>query len=629
VRAVSTNHAFLEAIIDINVVPIPTSLALSDGSTLLNVFFGDTVDILVLYNDTFHAVLIADANVTYTLGDLTGQLTLEANDTYSANIDVSSLASQSIYLRIVAVKDGYAVGIKSIIVTILPIPTQTSVDTTLNSAYFGDMVNFTFYYHDEQHDVPIIGANVFASWDGGPVTVTDLMTGYYFVEVNITLTTPGLYDLVVRFDLTNYTARTVTTKIEIYATPAAIIGPNEYNVPVNDEVDILYEVQNSLDSSTITDVIVIAFSLLLGETELILQPSGLYALTILGTLPQGTYTFAISFTTAKYAIAPVQLIVHVNPIQTELRYAGNLTIGTSPGTSFSIQLTYYDLDHGITIPNANISVEYNLDNITYFEDYTSDENGVYTLYFQANAGRTFRITITFAKEDHVTQFVTYTIRSDISAAQQFQQALTVGGGTALLIVVMLIVAYVRVWSIPKQIREMNRMIRALAKGRVPKPTSAPSRQGLSMEIVNEEIDPVKLRKDEDEIAEYPIVTTVPEVNELLEELALITGLGEVEINAFRADLARMRASERPGFLKEVIDQEKARRADVLAKPPVGEPAPEEVPLAQRPEELEDLRQRLLKKGMAADEIDVIIEEAKSLSKADLDALLSSLGIDME
>ncbi|MFW9842312.1 MAG: hypothetical protein ACFFES_15550, partial [Candidatus Thorarchaeota archaeon] len=135
--------------------------------------------------------------------------------------------------------------------------------------------------------------------------------------------------------------------------------------------------------------------------------------------------------------------------------------------------------------------------------------------------------------------------------------------------------------------------------------------------------------DSSEIWEYPIETTIPEVNELLEELAMITGLGEVEIEAFKADLARMRASERPGFLKEVIEQERARRADVLAKPPEGEPAPDKVPLAQRPEELEDLRQKLLKKGMASDEIDVIIEEAKSLSKADLDALLSSLGIDMD
>jgi hypothetical protein len=270
---------------------------------------------------------------------------------------------------------------------------------------------------------------------------------------------------------------------------------------------------------------------------------------------------------------------------------------------------------------------YQQSNITWID--TSEENGVYTLYFQANAERTFQIIITFQKDDYETEFVTYIIKSDITDIQIWQQSLMIGGSTALIFVAMLIVAYVRVWSVPKQIREMNRMIRALSKGRVPKAPSAPTRQGMSMEIINEEIDSLKLKKDEDEIVEYPIDTTVPEVNELLEELASITGLGETEIEAFRADLARMRASERTGFLKEVIDQEKARRADVLAKPPVDELTPEEIPLEQRPEELEDLRQKLLKKGMSADEIDVIIEEAKSLSKADLDALLSSIGIDID
>ncbi|MFW9794404.1 MAG: type II toxin-antitoxin system VapB family antitoxin, partial [Candidatus Thorarchaeota archaeon] len=629
IRAVAINHAFLETIIDINVIPIPTTLGLADGATILNVFFGDTLDILVVFNDTYHALLVEDANVTFTLGEITGQLIDHHNGTYSTNIDVSSLAAQSIYLRLRAVKEGYATGIKSIIVTILPIPTQTTVDTTLNSAFFGDSVSFMFYYHDVQHDAPIIGANVIASWDGGPAIVTDLFNGSYLVEVSITLTTPGLYDLVVRFDLTNYTASTMTAKIEIYATPAAILGPTEYDVPVNEEVNILYEVVNQLDNSTITDVIGIAYSPQLGETELVLLPSGLYSLNFNANIPYGTYSFDIDFSTAKYAMAPIHLEVTVRPIEAVIIYAGNLTIDTSPGESFSIILTYFDLDHSVGISGANISVDYQQTNITWFEDYTSEENGIYTLYFQANAGRTFQITIVFQKDDYETEFVTFIIRSDISQAQQIQQVLIVGGGAGLILVAFLIVAYVRVWSIPKQIREMNRMIRALAKGRIPKPPSAPGRQFIAMDIVNEEIDPMKLRKDEYEIAEYPIITTVPEVNELLEELAALTGLGEIEIEAFRADLARMRASERPGFLREVIEQERARRADVLAKPPVGEPAPEEVPLEQRPEELEDLRQRLLKKGMEVDEIDIIIEEAKSLSKADLEALLSSLGIDID
>jgi hypothetical protein len=628
IRAVSTNHIFLETDIDINVIPIPTDLYLSDGQTLLNVFFGDTVDILMVYNDTYNIALITGAHVTYTIGSLTGNLTDEGDGTYSATIDVSSLASQSIYLRIVATKAGYATGIKSIIVTILPIPTRISVNTALQSGYFGAQKNYTFYYHDQQHDVPITGANVVATWEGGTLDAWDWDNGSYTVTVDITLTTPGVYDLVVQFSLTNYTARTITSLVEIYATPAEILGPTYYEVPVGESTSILYEIVNELDNSTITDVNAIAFSNELGETELVLT-EGFYALIIPDNLLDGTFIeFDITFATAKYSISPLHVQVLIRDILTELRYL-NDTVFTSPGTTFQIDITYYDLDHLTGISDADVTVTYEQTNITYLEDFTSEVDGIYTLFFRAEAGRTFTVEIRFEKENYVAQVFILTIKSDISPQQQFQQALTIGGGTALIIIAMLIVAYVRVWSVPVQIRALNRMIRALRRGRVPKPYRAPSRLDSTMEIVNEEADALKLSKVADEITEYPIVTTVPEVNELLEELAAITGLGEAEIEAFRADLARMRASERPGFLKEVIDQEKARRADVLAKPPEAEPAPEQVPLEQRPEELDDLRQKLIKKGMAIDEIDVIIEEAKSLSKADLDALLSSLGIDLE
>ncbi|MBE0527528.1 MAG: hypothetical protein IH631_11345 [Candidatus Thorarchaeota archaeon] len=149
---------------------------------------------------------------------------------------------------------------------------------------------------------------------------------------------------------------------------------------------------------------------------------------------------------------------------------------------------------------------------------------------------------------------------------QIQQQITIAGGFGFLIVSLLIVGYVKIWSIPILIRALDRMIRTLRKHRIPSSPKVSTRQALAMAIVNEDLKSVKLVKPLEDIAPEPIITSVPEVNELLEELASITGLGEEEIEAFRADLSRMKASERPGFLKEVIDQERARRADVLAKP---------------------------------------------------------------
>jgi hypothetical protein len=630
IRAISINHAFLETSIDINIVPIYTELKLATEVSVITVFFGDTIHLLTIFNDTFYSTLISNANITYTLGSLTGTLNEETNHTYSAVIDVSSLPSQSIYLRLVATKFGYATAIKSIIVTILPIPTAASVDeaTLLVSGYYGSQLSFIFYYDDLQHSTGIGGANVIASWEGGTPSVIDYVNGTYRVNLVITVTTPGLYDLVVRFNHANYTGRSVIAKIEVYATPATIYGPSAYSSPVNDTVTIPYTVRNSLDNSTILDVIGIATSPQLGDIDLSLLPNGNYTLNLPGDLPIGFYAFDIYFSTVKYTIAPTHVDIEIRRIHTALLY-GNLTIPTTPGSAFSFTMTYYDLDHNLPISGVVMSVVCDETFVHFYNEKTRDDDGTYTFFFLSNTGGTSYIDIQFTMEGFDAQAVRLRVQSDISAEQSFQQLLTVGGGFGILMVALLLVGYVKIWSVPKQIRAMNRMIRALGKGRIPKPPRAPTRQLMAMVIVNEDLASMNMKKPIEDIAPEPIVTTVPEVNELLEELASITGLGEAEIEAFRADLSRMKASERPGFLKEVIDQEKARRADVLAKPTTVIPKKEDVLLKDLPSELEDLRKKLIKKGMSTDEIDIIVEEAKSLSKADLDALLDSLGINIE
>ncbi|MGY5856098.1 MAG: hypothetical protein RTS72_05810, partial [Candidatus Thorarchaeota archaeon] len=150
IRAVTNNIQFIETNIDINIVPIPTTIAASDGSIIRYVFFGETLSLMSVFNDTYHAVLIPGATVSYTLGDLSGDFTDHSNGSYSVLIDVSSLASQSIYLRIVASKAGYHTAIKSIVITILPIPTQAAATPLLQSGYFADTVTYYFNFTDTQ-----------------------------------------------------------------------------------------------------------------------------------------------------------------------------------------------------------------------------------------------------------------------------------------------------------------------------------------------------------------------------------------------------------------------------------------------------------------------------------------------
>jgi hypothetical protein len=167
ITAASMNHIFLDAIIDINIVPIPTNIGLVSGAAALFVVRGAMLSILVEYNDTYYGGYVSGANVTYVIGSLTGTLFEEINGTYSALIDTSGLPAQTIFLRIIGSRQGMATATRTLVVTIQPVPTEVTVDTLLREGYHGEVVDFTFYYNDTHNLQPIAGAFVDVSWEGG------------------------------------------------------------------------------------------------------------------------------------------------------------------------------------------------------------------------------------------------------------------------------------------------------------------------------------------------------------------------------------------------------------------------------------------------------------------------------
>ncbi|MHA2310536.1 MAG: hypothetical protein ACXADF_03515 [Candidatus Thorarchaeota archaeon] len=625
--AVSLNHVFLEAIVDINVVPIPTNIRLASGASALFVVRGAMLSILVEYNDTYYGGYVSGANVTYTLGSLTGTLVEEANGTYSTVIDTSGLPAQTIFLRIAGSSVGMATATRTLVVTIQPVPTAVTVDTFLRQGYHEEVVEFTFYYNDTHNLQPIMGAFVDVAWEGGSADVTDLGTGYYLVQVTLSPTSPRLYDITASFSLQNYSLASLTVRVVIIATPAHIEGPSVYDVPVNRNATVVFNVINDLNNETIEGLLGRAY----WESGLIedLTPlaNGSYQLNVSDYLIMGVYRIEIGFDTAIYSLSSQFLDLSIRPILTIIELVGrnSTTILTQPGAELVISILLQDGDFGGGISDALVDVNFHEDDITHAVDRMTIIDGVYTLHFVVRASRSFTVTITFTKEFHETQIIILNIRSDFSSEQILAQNLALGGGFIFIFLAISIVAYAKHFAIPWIIRALNKMITALAKGKVPSPVSVRSREEMVLEIINEEIEPVGLGKELEDVKGPSIEAIVPEIEDLLERLADITGLGEVELEAFRQDLARMRASERPGFIREVIEQEEARRAEALAE---AEPIPAEakVILEDMPEELEELRMNLKRKGMSEDEIAIIIEQAKSLSKADLEALLDSLGI---
>ncbi|MCK4279622.1 MAG: hypothetical protein KAW94_03495, partial [Candidatus Thorarchaeota archaeon] len=260
-------------------------------------------------------------------------------------------------------------------------------------------------------------------------------------------------------------------------------------------------------------------------------------------------------------------------------------------------------------------------------------------------------------------------------------------GTPLLfIIAVLLVAYVKVWSVPKRLRQINGQVRALRKGKIPKPVDDVKERSESIaELFNDTFSDLAITRVPAQMPAESVLVDIPEMGELLIQLAILTNLDQTELDEFKADISKMKISEQAAFVKEVIHQEAIRAArregkeideilttvkdqarrdlsdsvdeavvedDVAPEPeilteeerkPEVEPKPRKrVPSDVRKEfevssdvdklstfELEDLRMNLVRKGIQAHEIETIMEQVRDLPRDLVDELLKSIGVSEE
>jgi hypothetical protein len=252
-----------------------------------------------------------------------------------------------------------------------------------------------------------------------------------------------------------------------------------------------------------------------------------------------------------------------------------------------------------------------------------------------------------------------------------------------LIIAILGIAYLRVLSVPKKLRQLNSQIKTIRKGKVPKPVAdTKSRQDLITELFNDTFEDLGITRTADQLPAESIPVEVPELSELLIQLSILTQLNKQELDEFKADIAKMKMSEQAAFVKEVIKQEVIRAArsedrsveeiiDELQKEAsvrlageevrevpegvdVDEPEEPEEPVFLIPEEeepdqiitpeeptgptedisfssdqlspfeIEDLRKELLEKGVPLAEIDTLLKQASELPRDLVDEFMQSL-----
>ena len=289
-----------------------------------------------------------------------------------------------------------------------------------------------------------------------------------------------------------------------------------------------------------------------------------------------------------------------------------------------------DVDHGLTIEDAEITIltSSRLDNglVRVLTEDIDWGNGTYRLAFRAQNPAFYSLEIVFHKVDYQSSSVQFDIYADLSPEQA---SLVTGfqyGAIGIVALAAFAALYFRVLSVPKLLRIIRRMIAALSKGRIPTAAAVPLRREMLLAIMNEDLAPVHITKTTDDIALSTVDINVMDVEDLLEQLAYVVGLSVDDVDTLRRDLDQMRPSERAGFINEVLKQERARRAKELAEAEAEVSAPGEVVEdTLSDEELEHLKERLMKMGIEETEADLMIEQARNLTRAEIDALLSEIG----
>ncbi len=634
IQASSPNYKSVSTVVTIEITEIKTQLV-PISNTVISGNYRDIVIITVYLNNTDLNLPVDGATLSFGVGSIVGSLVeLATPGYYSAFVDTSFLSVQEWTVSISSVKPGFTPSQFDFTLTVEQIETAIVILTSGTIAgYYGEIVTFYFLFNDTHANEGIAGAITNYTLEQTRGSLVDYANGTYSLTLNTSIASAGAipHDISLTFRKENYRFAYGLAKLLVMPIPTQIEGPLEAEYPVYDNYSMLFNFRDTLNDAWVTDAVATAvweFGTAtltnLGNGSYVFGPNETNLATPLQyrDLP---YRIRISLSRANYSRMEIEHYLTIRRILTDKTY-------TEPpshiyvGDVFLINVTFWDKDHDTMITDAIINViddgiirEYNLD--------INWGNGTYTLAFRAPNLAFYSLRIDFSKADYQTSSVELDIYTELSAAQ-LALARTFGfSALGMLALAALATLYIKVLSVPKLLRTLRRMVSVLGRGRIPKPANVPVRRNMLLAMMKEELAGVAVVKTIEDISVSTVDVAAMDVEALLEDLAIVVGLTASDVDTLRRDLDQMRPSERAGFINEVLKQERARRARELAETegvtPEKRPSIEVEKLSN--EELRHLKERLMKMGIAETEADLMIEQARNLSRAEIDALLREIG----
>ncbi|MFX1484421.1 MAG: hypothetical protein ACFFCP_14675, partial [Promethearchaeota archaeon] len=642
IQASSDNYKSVSMQLTIEITELSTNLV-AVSEFIVSANYRDIANITVYLNNTDLNVPVSGAHLTYGVGvGVVGDLVEPGlPGYYSALLNTTELSVQEWTVIISSDKPGYTPSSIQFTLNVEVVDTEIAILTSATqSGYYGEEVTFLLLYNDTHANAGIPGAITNYTLETFKGSLLDLGDGSYSLTVNTSLVLAGSvpHDITVSFRKENFRFASTLVKLLVNPIRTVITGEQETEFAVYDNYTMLFGFWDDLHSTWITDGFATA-SWEFGTVQLTNLNNGSYAFgpteADLDTPLQDRstpYTIRISISRGNYSRGEIEVSLTIREIATDT-VESPLPATVYVGRIFLVNITFIDTDHSTPISGAEISVSStsNIATTSLIRETDLDVdwgNGTYTLAFRVPDLAYYNLQITLSKVDYQPAVVQFDIYPNLTPEQEALVAGFQFGTIGLLLLAAIGALYFRVLSVPKLLRIIRGMIRSISRGRIPKPADVPVRREMLLAMMNEDLKAAKIQKSLEDVSLSTVDVTVMDVEELLEDLAVVVGLTPADIDTLRQDLDKMRPSERAGFINEVLKQERSRRAREIAetKQVVEEGAPAEaVEERLSEEELMHLKERLLKMGIEETEADLMIEQARNLSKAEIDALLDEIG----
>jgi hypothetical protein len=475
--------------------------------------------------------------------------------------------------------------------TLIIQPIETSVESTyLSPKIWGwtGWVNLTYW--DLLFDRGIAGATVLVDWDGGESVFRELANGTYQIFINASLVHPGIYPVSVIFSIDNYKSGTgvftlnvkeVPTAITAYAPVINLIDDDVLNlvVPYGDVLSLVLFYNDTWYNRGIPGATEMTGVILSQERDYLLieeMTGGNYSLQLDTTrwvVSPDPYSLFLNLYLANWSRATIEIHVTIINVPTGLQIEGPASLTLNYGQEYSIWVFYYDTwesHEGEGIAGASMNAT-SLDPrfvIVSLNQSDPSRPGWYEIriWSQRTEGSAI-VSIIISKEnyDPASEFITISVEpSDFDIL--VERAIVFGVPIGLVIIAGAIL-WTRLFSVPKRLREIRGMVRTISKGKIPEPPdNVQSRQEIVADLFNDIAGPLGITKTAASMPGVAVATDVPEIEELLVQLSILSKLTEDEFEDFKLDVSKMKLSEQVAFVKEVINQEAIKQGRIDGKP---------------------------------------------------------------